>query len=166
MPAGDNGEDVCNEFKVLQRLQEEPDVWPTRRASERRPHLRLRQHRGAVPPRQPRLQAARGRACDGHFDHKTGKGHVKGVKGCYHDALFTKRNRAEILLHENFGGGFSPPSAHKIRRLGRAAKNGTDRTPYRGGKAVSYVSFHTRDIAMANLVCGPPAPVLTVLTES
>ena len=53
------------------------------------------------------------------------------------------------LLHESFGGGFSPPSAHKIRRLGRAAKNGTDRTPYRGGKAVSYVSFHTRDIAMA-----------------
>ena len=53
------------------------------------------------------------------------------------------------LLHENFGGGFSPPSAHKIRRLGRAAKSGTDRTPYHGGKAVSCVSFHTRDIAMA-----------------
>ena len=29
------------------------------------------------------------------------------------------------------------------------AKNGTDCTPYRGGKTVSYVSFHTRDIAMA-----------------
>ena len=34
----------------------------------------------------------------------------------------------EYTFHENFGGGFSPPSAHKIRRLGRAAKNGTDRT--------------------------------------
>ena len=38
-------------------------------------------------------------------------------------------------------GKHRPDEQDKIRRLGRAAKNGTDRTPYRGGKAVSYVSF-------------------------
>jgi len=146
--AGDNGEDVCNEFKCFNTCKK------SRTSGQRGAPASVGHIYGfGNTEEQCRLDnlgcKPRGRAADGSFDHKTGKGHVKGVKGCYHDALYTKRNRVEILLHEGFGGGFSPPSAHKIRRLGRAAKNGTDRTPYRGGKAVSYVSFHTRDIAMA-----------------
>ena len=34
-----------------------------------------------------------------------------------------------ILLHET-SSGFSPPSVKKIRRMGRAARNGVDRTAY------------------------------------
>ena len=65
------------------------------------------------------------------FNHKTGKGYVKGKKGDYHDALFVKRNRVDLLLHEDLGGGFSPPAAHKIRRLGRKSReHEVDRTPY------------------------------------
>ena len=35
-------------------------------------------------------------------------------KGAYHDALFVKRNRVDLLLHEDLGGGFSPPAAHIV----------------------------------------------------
>ena len=33
------------------------------------------------------------------------------------DALFKKNNTVETLLHENLGGAFSPPAAHKIPDL-------------------------------------------------
>jgi len=29
-------------------------------------------------------------------------------RGFYHDAIFVKRNNFNLLLHETFGGGFSP----------------------------------------------------------
>ena len=46
--------------------------------------------------------------------------------------IFVKRNRVDLLLHEDLGGGFSPPAAHKIRRLGRKSReHEVDRTPYR-----------------------------------
>ena len=48
---------------------------------------------------------------DGPLNHKTVKGWVKGKQGEYHEALFNKNNRVEIVLHENLGGGFSPPAA-------------------------------------------------------
>ena len=93
--------------------------------------------------------APRGRPTDGPFNHKTGKGYVKGKKGAYHDALFVKRNRVDLLLHEDLGGGFSPPAAHKIRRLGRKSReHGVDRTPYQGDRKISFVSYHTRAISM------------------
>ena len=93
--------------------------------------------------------APRGRPTDGPFNHKTGKGYVKGKKGAYHDALFVKRNRVDLLLHEDLGGGFSPPAAHKIRRLGRKSReHGVDRTPYKGDRKISFVSYHTRAISM------------------
>ena len=92
--------------------------------------------------------AARGRLCDGPFDSRTGKGFVAAVKGEYHDALNVKKNRVEMLPHENIGGGFSPPAATKIRRLGRKARSGLDRTPYKGHRPVSFVSYHTRAISM------------------
>ena len=75
-------------------------------------------------------------------------GFVAAVKGEYHDALNVKENRVEILLHENIGGSFSPPAATKIRRLGRKARSGLDRTPYKGHRPVSFVSYHTRAISM------------------
>ena len=91
----------------------------------------------------------RGRQSDGPFNHDTGKGWVKGKQGEYHDALFNKNNRVEIVLHEHLGGGFSPPAAQKMRRNGRKAKDhGVDRTPYQGDRKISYVSYHTRAISM------------------
>jgi len=70
---------------------------------------------------------------------------VKGKQGECHNALFNKNNRVEIVLHDNLGGGFSPPAAQKMRRNGRKAKDhGVDRTPYQGDRKISYVSYHTR----------------------
>jgi len=44
------------------------------------------------------------------------------------------------VLHENLGGGFSPPAAQKMRRNGRKAKDhGIDRTLYQGDRKISYV---------------------------
>ena len=43
---------------------------------------------------------------------------------------------------------FSPPAAHKIRRLGRKARSGIDRTPYKTDRKISFVSYHTRSISM------------------
>ena len=40
----------------------------------------------------------------------------------------------------------SPPS--KIRRLGRKARSGIDRTPYKTDRKISFVSYHTRSISM------------------
>jgi hypothetical protein len=77
---------------------------------------------------------------------------VKGKQGEYHEALFNKNNRVEIVLHENLGGGFSPPAAQK--RCGataarpKAKDHGVDRTPYQGDRKISYVSYHTRAISM------------------
>ena len=68
-----------------------------------------------------------------------------GLQINYHDALFGKRNRVDLLLHEDLGGGFSPPAAHKIRRLGRKSReHEVDRTPYKGDRKISFVSYHTR----------------------
>ena len=55
----------------------------------------------------------------------------------------------DLLLHEDLGGGFSPRAAHKIRRLGRKSReHGVDRTPYKGDRKISFVSYHTRAISM------------------
>ena len=40
------------------------------------------------------------------------------------------------------------PAAHKIRRLGRKARSGIDRTPYKTDRKISFVSYHTRSISM------------------
>ena len=40
------------------------------------------------------------------FDHTTGQGYVKSQRGHYHDGIFGKRNKFNLLLHETFGGGF------------------------------------------------------------
>tara|TARA_B110001469_G_C9510914_1_gene254659 strand:- start:109 stop:429 length:321 start_codon:yes stop_codon:yes gene_type:complete len=56
----------------------------------------------------------------------------------------------EVLLHEDIDGGFSPPAAHKIRRLGHKSREhvcGVDRTSYKGDRKISFVSYHTRAIS-------------------
>ena len=139
--AGDSGEDVCNEFKCFTALKKTSSAasvghkigFGNTEAEARIANLGCK---------------ARGRPGDGPFDHKTGKGHVKFKKGEYHDALTVKRNEVCLLLHENLGGGFSPPAAHKIRRLGRKARSGIDRTPYKTDRKISFVSYHTRSISM------------------
>ena len=95
----------------------------------------------------------RGRRCDGYFNHKTGKGWVAGHRGHYDDALRVKKNIVCILLHET-SSGFSPPSATKIRRMGRAALSGVDRTPYTTRhKKKSFVTYHTQRISKNIVHC-------------
>ena len=58
-------------------------------------------------------------------------GYVKAHRGFYHDAIFVKRNNFDLLLHETFGGGFSPTAVLKLRRLARkVARVSVDRTAY------------------------------------
>ena len=87
----------------------------------------------------------RGRKSDGPFRHDTGAGWVKGKKEAYNDAIYKKNNAVEVLLHENLGGGFSPPAATKMRRNGRKARDhGIDRTPYQAGRTRYRLSASTR----------------------
>ena len=79
------------------------------------------------------------------FDHTTGQGYVKSQRGHYHDGIFTKRNKFNLLLHETFGGGFSPPAVAKINRLARKAqRSGVDRTAYPPHSRLSFVSVTPR----------------------
>ena len=61
------------------------------------------------------------------FDHKNGHGYVKAHRGFYHDAIFVKRNNFNLLLHETFGGGFSPTAVLKLRRPPRAQSRARQR---------------------------------------
>ena len=150
--AGDSGEDVCNEVKVFAALKKGGS---TGRGGADGGTSRKVGHKYLFGNTEDQCRidnlgcAPRGRPTDGPFNHKTGKGYVKGKKGDYHDALFVKRNRVDLLLHEDLGGGFSPPAAHKIRRLGRKSReHEVDRTPYKGDRKISFVSYHTRAISM------------------
>ena len=46
-------------------------------------------------------------------------------RGFYHDAILIKRNNFNLLLHETFGGGFSPTAVLKLRRLARKVARGS-----------------------------------------
>ena len=62
-----------------------------------------------------------------------------------------------ILLHET-SSGFSPPSATKIRRMGRAARNGVDRTAYcTRHKKKPFVTYHTQRISKNIVHCDATA---------
>ena len=76
----------------------------------------------------------------------------------YHDGIFTKRNKFNLLLHETFGGGFSPPAVAKINRLARkrqgqrkAQRSGVDRTAYPPHSRLSFVSHHAERISIASV---------------
>ena len=150
--SGDSGEDTCVECKVFSSLTKSGGAG--RGGVNGGTTAAVGHTYGFGNTEEPCRVAnlgckPRGRQSDGPFDHNTGKGWVKGKQGEYHDALFNKNNRVEIVLHENLGGGFSPPAAQKMRRNGRKAKDhGVDRTPYQGDRKISYVSYHTRAISM------------------
>ena len=48
-----------------------------------------------------------------------------------------------LLLHETFGGGFSPTAVLKLRRLARkVARGSVDRTAYSPKYSLSFMSHH------------------------
>ena len=112
----------------------------------------LRQHRRARPPCKHMGCKQRGFCGQRAFDHTTGQGYVKSQRGHYHDGIFTKRNKFNLLLHETFGGGFSPPAVAKINRLARKAqRSGIDRTAYPPHSRLSFVSHHAERISIASV---------------
>ena len=48
----------------------------------------------------------RGSVVNGRSTTPPAKARVKSQRGHYHDGIFTKRNKFNLLLHETFGGGF------------------------------------------------------------
>ena len=88
------------------------------------------------------------------FSHKTGHGYVKAHRGFYHDAIFVKRNNFNLLLHETFGGGFSPTAVLKLRRLARkVARGSVDRTAYSPKYSLSFMSHHAERICLSLFEC-------------
>ena len=109
------------------------------------------------------LQGSRGhsprvrkRECQLPKPTKTKYGYVKAHRGFYHDAIFVKRNNFNLLLHETFGGGFSPTAVLKLRRLARKVARGSvpsvDRTAYSPKYSLSFMS-HPMQSASLSLLC-------------
>ena len=96
----------------------------------------------------------RGKPSDGPFDHTTGQGWVKGVRGQYADAL-QKRTQVNVVLVESTGG-IARGTWTRMRRLGRRAegKGSVDRTKYgrvrRSTK--SFVAHHGQQLCKAAVV--------------
>ena len=90
----------------------------------------------------------RGHPSQGYFNHRTGRGWVRGRRGLYDDALYVKRSVVDIVLHETIGGGFSPPAVAKMHRLSRAAASGADRTRYTSKRQISFKSHHTQRMSL------------------
>ena len=64
--------------------------------------------------------------------------------------IFVKRNNFTLLLHETFGGGFSPTAVLKLRRLARkAARGSVDRTAYSPKYSLSFMSHHAERISLS-----------------
>ena len=82
------------------------------------------------------------------FNHATGKGWVAARKGLYHDALFVKHHKVDLLLHETIGGGFSPPAVVLIHKLSKKAAEGIDRTRYTAARTISFMTHHTSRLSI------------------
>ena len=108
----------------------------------------------------------RGRQRDGPFNHSTGKGWVKGVKGQYADAL-KKRAHVVPCIIECFGGVSSHFRAH-VRHLARRSKgpNATDRTRYGRlrGNTRSFTRHHLQQLVKAAVV-GDSEAILRQITS-
>ena len=62
----------------------------------------------------------------------------------------TQRNNFNLLLHETFGGGFSPTAVLKLRRLARkVARGSVDRTAYSPKYSLSFMSHHAERISLS-----------------
>ena len=149
--AGPIGQDIVNETKVFADLKKN-----TKKGCKGRDGsgtIRHDGHRYGFGNSEDDARVAnlgckqRGVRGDHPYNHNTGKGYYKGIKGLYHDALVNKKNQVNINLHNTFGG-FCRAGAAKIRRMGRRAKGGIDRTRYAGmgRNKLSYVRHHTQMI--------------------
>ena len=59
-------------------------------------------------------------------------------------------NNFNLLLHETFGGGFSPTAVLKLRRLARkVARGSVDRTAYSPKYSLSFMSHHAERISLS-----------------
>ena len=95
--------------------------------------------------------AQRGLPSDKPFNHGDGKGYVAPVKGLYDDALVKKKHKLDFVVHET-SSGFSPPAVARMRRFGRKAASGVDRTKYPRrccARHYSFVPHHTQRISVA-----------------
>merc|ERR1711965_974204 len=55
-----------------------------------------------------------------------------------------------LLLHETFGGGFSPTAVLKLRRLARkVARGSVDRTAYSPKYSLSFIPHHAERISLS-----------------
>ena len=61
----------------------------------------------------------------------------------------TKRNEAEVILHETLGGGFAPPSVAAMYSLSKKARLGVDRTKYTARRPVSFMTHHTQRVSLS-----------------
>ena len=90
------------------------------------------------------------------FSHKTGHGYVKAriaVSTTTRSLSSGKRNKFNLLLHETFGGGFSPTAVLKLRRLARkVARGSVDRTAY-FAQVLALLLCPTMQSASLSLLC-------------
>jgi hypothetical protein len=85
------------------------------------------------------------------FDHSTGKGYIKGRKGCYDDGLNTKKNSLLLAVVE-VNGGCCPQLVANIYRGQYLSKTkGRDRTRYSKHKRApkKFAAHHLTCIAVA-----------------
>ena len=109
----------------------------------------LNENAGVQVRDSPCLESAMGTSTTRRAEERRWAKAGSRATGCghYDDALRVKKNIVCILLHET-SSGFSPPSATTIRRMGRAALSGVDRTPYTTRhKKRSFVAYHTQRIS-------------------
>ena len=108
----------------------------------------------------------RGRKRDGAFNHSTGRGWVKAVKGQYADAL-KKRTHVVPCIIEVFGGMSPHFRAHLRLLAGRSKGPGaTDRTRYGRlrGSTRSFMRHHTQQLVKAAVV-GDSEAILRKITS-
>ena len=122
------------------------------------PLLRLWQHRREGPPPKHGLQGARAaRPTLLPQDRPRLRQGTRRIAVSYHDAILTRSLSSattfNLLLHETFGGGFSPTAVLKLRRLARkVARSSVDRTAYSPKYSLSFMSHHMQSASLS-LLC-------------
>ena len=81
------------------------------------------------------------------WDDSPSNEHPRGPVPCGIDPTY---NNFNLLLHETFGGGFSPTAVLKLRRLARkVARGSVDRTAYSPKYSLSFMSHHAERISLS-----------------
>ena len=89
----------------------------------------------------------------GWMEGGPGRPYVKSQRGHYHDGIFGKRNKFNLLLHETFGGGLSRQQLQRSTAL-RARLNARALTAPRTlptPASHSFVSHHAERISIASV---------------